>query len=313
VGSCSGEFRRLDRASGEPIWSFDAAEGKDGAQFHGDVLLLEDLVIVGTDGDERGALWAFARDSGALRWKLPAGSGVACGLPARDGLVWAGTLEDELLCLRAATGERVWSFDGDSGEAARTGLLTPALAGETLVWAGAGLDVFALHAATGDVRWTRRLTAPARTNALVHDGDVFVGTEDGGVHRLALESGDTVSMHFVPATPRGDLVPAGGALLLFTGWMQPFGELLALDPETGDVRWSVAPPDTSTWTAKRPFVHGDRAFIGNSRGEVFAVDVASGEATPLWRLGSTVRSFAFADGLILVGTLDGSLRAFRDE
>ena len=130
---------------------------------------------------------------------------------------------------------------------------------------------------------------------------------------FSLESGDAVSTHFVPGTPYGDLVASGGALLLFTGWMKPFGELVALDPDTGDVRWSVAPPDTSTWTAKRPFGRGDRAFIGNDRGDVFAVDVASGQATPLWHLGSTVRSFAFADGMTLVGTLDGALRAFRDE
>lgn len=311
VGTCAGNFECIGRTRGEALWSQDTREGRVSSQFHGDMLLYGDAVIVGTDGAADGFIWAFDRGSGAVRWRYPAGRGVASGVVGHDGLVYAGTLQEELLCLDPVAGELLWSFAAESGETPRLGHLTPLLAGDTVVWGAAGTGLFALDAGTGEVRWREYLSAPVRTNPLLREGDVFVGTEDGFVQRLRLADGEPVMEYFVDGDPYGDLVPAAGNLLLFVDWMQPAGALVSFDPEDGAFLWSQAAPDTATWTTKRPFLIGDRVLAGTDRGEVFAFDVRDGTRTRLLELDAMVRSFAFSEGCLYVGTLDGSLRALR--
>jgi len=274
------------------------------------MLVREDVAIVGTDGEE-GALWAFDRESGAVRWRLAAGRGVASGIVEREGRVYAGTLQDELLCVDAATGETLWSFSSGPGEDARLGLATPALAGDLLIWGAGGHNLFGLDAATGAQRWQERLSAPLRTNPLVRGGDVFAGSEDGFLHRLRAADGEPLALYFVDGDPYGDIVPAGSELLLFVDWMQPRGALVAVDPDAGAIRWRAEPPDTTSWTTKRPFVIDDRVLAGTTDGRVLAFDLADG-AEGLWfEIDSTVRSFAAADRVLYVGALNGSLRAYR--
>ncbi len=313
VGSCSGSFYCLRRDDGHVVWSVDTRPDEGGSQFHGDIHLDGELAIVGTDSQQEGALWAFDRDTGDVRWRLPAGRGVATAVIERDGFLWVGTLEEELFCLDRETGEIAWSFQAGPDESGGPdlGLMTPAVAGEVVFWAPLSATLLAFDAWTGEILWERFLSAPITTNPLILADDLLVGTEDGLVHRLSRATGETAAIHLVPAAPNGDLVPADSLLVLFVDWMQPFGEILALDPDDGTIRWSHPPPDTSKWTTKRPFILDDRVLAGNERGEVFAFDLADGSASALFDLDSMVRTFTVADRVLYVGTLDGSLRAYQ--
>jgi outer membrane protein assembly factor BamB len=246
---------------------------------------------------------------------VQAGQGVANGIAVLEDRYYAASLEQQLLCVARDTGEILWSYQADAADAGRfrQGLMTPVVADDTIYWASHGHDASAFQARTGEIRWHRRLSAPVRTNILLLDEELLVGTEDGLLHRLDRDTGETADLYIVPGTPHGDIVAVGPTLLVFVDWMQPFGELLGLDAIDGQLRWSAAPPDTSKWTTKRPFVMDDRVLVGNHRGEAFAIDLEDGAASPLFELNSTVRSFAWTDRVLYVGTLDGSLRAFRRE
>ena len=267
-----------------------------------------ELAIVGTDGPDEGFLWAFDRETGAVRWTVPAGRGFASGLAELDGLLYAGSLEEELLCLDLESGATAWSFSAESGEDVRTGHLTPVLAEDTVIWGSAGSQLYALDAGTGESRWREYLSAPLRTNPLLRDGDVFVGTEDGFVHRLNAGDGESLDLWFVGGDPYGDIVPAAGLLLLFVDWMEPAGELVALDPVEGEIRWRQPSPQEVSWTSKRPFLLGDRVLVGTEDGRVYVFDVHEG--TPTLLLGGlerVVRSFAIDDDALYVGSSAASI------
>ena len=72
IGSCAGNFYALNKTTGEVQWSYDIR--KDGKQqsFHGDPLVISDLILIGTDRscdpEGVGHVYAFERSSGNVRW-----------------------------------------------------------------------------------------------------------------------------------------------------------------------------------------------------------------------------------------------------
>jgi outer membrane protein assembly factor BamB len=49
AGSCAGKLLALDDSTGAIVWQYDTSIDGSPAQFHGDALVTEDLVVVGTD------------------------------------------------------------------------------------------------------------------------------------------------------------------------------------------------------------------------------------------------------------------------
>src|SRR5437016_14680750 len=61
-------IRALDKRSGQARWSYDVRKDGDQTEFHGDPLVAEDLIVIGTDGN-MGHVYAFYRSTGAVRGK----------------------------------------------------------------------------------------------------------------------------------------------------------------------------------------------------------------------------------------------------
>ena len=65
IGSCSGVFRALDRATGDLRWSFETGETGDPPEYHGDPLVAEDVVVTGFDRTLRNETIALGMDDGS--------------------------------------------------------------------------------------------------------------------------------------------------------------------------------------------------------------------------------------------------------
>ena len=112
VGSCAGVFYAFDAATGEIRWSYDVS-GDGASQFHGNPLILDSLVIVGTDEGsmEYGTAYAFERFSGKLYWKSAGHSGVGSNADfGGDSLFFFVTRDDTLLALSMFDGQPAWTF-----------------------------------------------------------------------------------------------------------------------------------------------------------------------------------------------------------
>ena len=73
IGSCAGNFYAVNKTTGQLQWSYDIRRDGNQQSFHGDPLVTNDLILIGTDKscDPNGVghVYAFERDSGKVRWK----------------------------------------------------------------------------------------------------------------------------------------------------------------------------------------------------------------------------------------------------
>jgi outer membrane protein assembly factor BamB len=110
VSSCNGMIRPLDDKTGKVKWSYDIRKDGEQSQFHGDPLVTEELVIIGTDG-KIGYVCAFERSTGAVRWRYRVDErGVASDIVRLEGNVYAVTLGDELVSLDLKSGNLIGLF-----------------------------------------------------------------------------------------------------------------------------------------------------------------------------------------------------------
>lgn len=151
-----------------------------------------DLVFVGSAGERAGqpdpgdGVIALGLDDGARRWFVPTGSD-ALGVVWWRGRVLAASADGVVRALRWRDGAELWRQE--LGEPLRAWPLALDEDG-LVVFGGERGRVAALDAATGQVRWSRRLEAAV--GGLASDGErAFVTTHAGRVLALALDDGQT--------------------------------------------------------------------------------------------------------------------------
>jgi Ca-activated chloride channel homolog len=109
-------------------------------------------------------------------------------IPGADKNV--NTMGDEVIATSADTGKTVWSYK-IGGDLKRTGGAlgtAPLYAGGSVLFATVGGQVVALDPQTGKVRKTYAVGGPVRSQPVVEDGWIYVGTEDGRL--VAIDTGD---------------------------------------------------------------------------------------------------------------------------
>ena len=113
IGSCAGNFYAFNKTTGEVQWTYDIR--KDGKQqsFHGDPLVTDDLILIGTDRscdpEGVGHVYAFERDSGKVRWKYVSTS-VPTDIVQIGSNVFFGSFQDQWSSVDLRTGNLNWKF-----------------------------------------------------------------------------------------------------------------------------------------------------------------------------------------------------------
>lgn len=220
------------------------------------------------------------------------------------------------------TGQSPYGDDGASWQAtdvgeAQTG---PAIAADgTIYVVGNGTENPRLYALgpDGTQRWTfsfEVLSAPTDQPIVDDDGTVYVGGRDGAGNGVlyAIESDGTEKWQepfFVEAMPlqATPLLADDGTLYVLTGDFSTGGELHAVDTETGASNWRV---DIGYSTAAPTIADDGTIYVGGSEGQVFVVDPAAQEATPLISLDGGVRGLALdTDGMLYASFENAQLAA----
>ena len=117
-------------------------------------------------------------------------------------------------------------------------------------------------------------------------------------------------------------VVSDGALVIFAGGMNGTGSLAALDPATGGVRWTAAPPDYVGFAA--PVLDAAHVYVGTSvmgggvRVAVYAHDRATGQVVWTatvgadWPYRSSVRGLTLAGGTLYAAATQCLINACGD-
>lgn len=313
IGSCAGNFYALNTATGAVQWSYDIQ--KDGKQqsFHGDPLVTNNLILIGTDRscdpEGVGHVYAFERDSGNVRWKYGSTS-VPTDIVQVGSNVFFGSFQDQWSSVDLHTGNLKWNFS--TGATNPDCHLPKAPVTDGVRFFIAGLDgiVYSLDALSGRVTWKRKLPSVPSTGLALKDKTIYVGTNDQRIYRLNAETGAVISELALEAKPVGRLALANDSLFMFLeNASERFGYVISVDFRLAGVRWKQrSSPD---WASERPHLWKQSVVAGNCRGEMAAFQVADG--APQWNLSlkGCIRSIGSSGNMLFAGVQEGTIYAYE--
>jgi outer membrane protein assembly factor BamB len=229
-------------------------------------------------GTHDGNVLALDPATGARLWSFATGDAVLAAPAVAEGRLYAGSFDRHVYALDAASGKVLWKRDTQGAVVS-----TPAVAGERLVVGNRAYDVLGLEARTGEVAWNRYVWFSwIESTATVRDGVAYLGSSDAAA-------------------------------------------VFAFDAATGRRRWAA---DVFGWAWGQPAVTGSRVYCGTSsqvgypaghRAGVMALDRATGRT--VWRYEAPAPAsgaFGFpgspatGDGFVFASSVDGRLDAFRE-
>jgi outer membrane protein assembly factor BamB len=296
-------------------WSYDIRKDASQISFHGNPLITDDLILVGTDGGNAGHVYAFEKTTGRVAWKYQAtgdsqfGRGVGTNIVRLGERVYGVTLANELLCLDLKTGRLNWSFRRPFTDQAWG--TAPAVSGNRIYFGALNGTMFGLDAASGTVIWSRELGARISASPVIIGNDLYVGTAGRYIYRLKRDNGEVISKLELETIPVGPLTPAGDMLLTM---LNPRGgagaskTVVCIDPSKMKLVWSQN--STPDWTMRQPLVLATAVLAGNEGGEVWAFRLNDG--VPEWthHFNGTIRSIGNSGNVLYIGTLHGTVYAY---
>ncbi len=225
--------------------------------------------------------------------------------------MYATTLADELLCIRVDDGSLIWSRQSGYQGERWTLNGTPAIAHGVVFFGGLDGTAYAWKAEDGAPLWKTPLGAPIRTSVCALESGIVMGTVNGLLHLLDAEDGSVRSQLNLGKEPSAAIVEVDGRLLVGTDWIYRSSELMCVDSSLSHIAWTLKSPEGTSWSTPRPYVYGDRIFLGNNRGEIFEHGMADGRLMRSTRLEGVIRGIRLADDVLYVGNQDGMVSAIR--
>jgi outer membrane protein assembly factor BamB len=312
IGSCSGKFYAINKATGQVQWSYDISQDGKQRSFHGDSLVAGDLILIGTDyGCEPegiGHVYAFERENGKVRWKYRSTS-VPTDIVQLGSKVYFGSFQDKWSSVDLHTGGLNWSFSTGAPNKDCDMPKAPVTDKNRLFIVGLDGVIYSLDASSGRVSWKRKLAAAPSTALALRDKTIYVGTNDQRIYRLNAETGTVISELATEAKPVGRLTFAADSLFVFLkNSSERVGYIVSVDSKLAGVRWKQkSSPD---WASERPHLWKGLIVAGNCRGEVAAFRASDG--TPQWKLNpkGCIRSIGSSGNTLFIGVQEGTVYAF---
>lgn len=313
IGSCNGVVHAIDRRTGQARWTYDALQdGTASAEFHGNPVVAGELVVFGSDDRRAGGVgyvYAFEQATGKVRWKYRAGAGVMADI-IRDGdRLYAVTLQDELICLELPSGHPVWTVaSGWVNEKMVNVMASPAMVDGRVLFGGHNGAVQALDAKSGRLAWKREVGSAVVTPLVVAKDAFYFGTSDQRIHRLGLGPNASHAELGLGGNPFGPPTVMGDSVLLIVYDKPELATLKSFDLALKQMRWSRETP--GGWSSARPCLWQDSVLAGSEHGLLTAF---SADGAEKWSdtVGRVIRGIGTSDEILYVGTLKGTVYAYR--
>ena len=313
IGSCAGNFYAINKTTGQLQWSYDIRRDGNQQSFHGDPLVTNDLILIGTDKscDPNGVghVYAFERDTGKVRWKYRSTS-VPTDIVQLNSSVYFGSFQDQWSSVDLKTGGLNWSFSTGATNKECDMPKAPVTDGNRLFIAGQDGVIYSLDASTGRVGWKRKLPSAPTTGLALRDKIIYVGTSGQRLYRLNAETGAVISELATEAKPVGRLAFANDSLFMFLqNAAERVGYIISVDSKLTRLRWMQrSSPD---WASERPHLWKGSVVAGNCRGEMTAFRATDGE--PLWNLSlkGCIRTIGSSGNWLFAGVQEGTIYAYE--
>ena len=289
---------------GHPLWSrsFEGRPRPDGtpqpALFEAPLACFDGLLLAATAD---GVLYALDGETGEGRWQRDIG-GPILGTPNSAGGAVYVVAQDvgALHCLDAVDGTVRWT----AVEVSRCDG-SPAVDGGVVVFGSCAASLHVFSAETGELERDIAIDDDSQVAggvALV-DGSVFSGSRSGKVVNINAATG---ARQWVSEDAEGEVftTPAVDDDWVVFGAIDGF--LYGLDRKTGARRWAF---DTRGRPAS-PVIVGDKVVAAAS-GSLSLLGLESGRQLWSYQVGDRITAPAIAGPLVIVGSDDGSVVAFK--
>ncbi|MGP9692075.1 outer membrane protein assembly factor BamB [Psychrobacter sp. AOP30-A2-5] len=216
-----------------------------------------------------------------------------------------------------SAGERLWSIN--VGDQITGGVALDALS-QTAIISTRGGQVMAFDSVTGAKRWQKQLSGSVLTPALITNNRVILSANDGFLHGLSLQTGQSV-WQFATQVPaisvRGSAAPTlldSKTALLATA----DGRLHAVTTDSGLPQWSRrVGVGTGSSEVERmsdvdgtPIVDKNQLFAISYSGQLLGIDLASRQVMFVKELAS-LKSLAVNNQQVIGTSLEGKVVAYN--
>ncbi|MBV8914925.1 MAG: PQQ-binding-like beta-propeller repeat protein [Acetobacteraceae bacterium] len=317
-----GQVSAFDLATGGRQWRTDTQGEKDRSTNVGGGLAVAGNMVYATTG--RGEALGLEAATGRIAWRKGFDSPARSGPTLANGHLHFTTLDDRLLALNAADGERVWSYQATT---AATTVLTgaaPAVSeGFVITGFGSG-ELAAVRADSGALAWSDSLASSRgrssqldlsaiRALPVIDRGRVFAIGIGGLLVSLDLRSGRRLWERDTGGSETPWL--AGDWMFVQTADQS----LAAISNDDGRVRWVQDLPrwenserrrDPIFWSG--PVLAGGKLVLAGTSELAVSLDPVSGQILGTQSIrGPAAVSPVVAAGTLLILSDDGTLQAFR--
>ena len=215
-----------------------------------------------------------------------------------------------------SSGQRLWSMN--VGEQITGGVALDALSQTAIVSTRSGL-VMAFDSATGAKRWQQQLSGSVLTPALISNNRVVLSANDGFLHGLSLQTGQSI-WQFATQVPaisvRGSAAPTlldNKTALLATA----DGRLHAITTDSGLPQWSRrVGVGTGSSEVERmsdvdgmPVVDNNQLYAISYSGQLLGIDLASRQVMFVNELAS-LKALAVNNKQVIATSLEGKVVAY---
>ena len=315
--------RAFDAKSGKKLWTQDLTpEDQDSDKARGGGVAYDDGHIYVATGF--GDVHELDASTGKILWTTHAIVPFRASPTASNGLVYAVTSDNQMLCLSQKTGEILWRHRGITEAAGILTATSPAVAGSFVIAPYSSGELFALRTENGTVLWSDSLTRTGNMTSLselndiagrpVIDGDrVFAISHSGRFVSIDLRTGERVWTRDVPGVQTPWV--SGDYIFLVTTDQ----EVLGMSRRDGRIHWLTKlerwedPEDRTDpveWSG--PVLAGDHLLLVSTTGECVKLSPTTGKVVGRFDLpGKTLIAPIVAGGIVYILTDNATLIALR--
>ncbi len=278
VSCVDGRVYSLTADKGKKHWTFPTR----GAILGSPIVREDSLYVASTDH----CVYSIDVANGKQRWKYDTGSALVSTPALAGGTLCVGG-NKTIYGIDAVHGSLRWSRPTDGFFQSRA-----ATDGTTFYLGGWDNQVYALDAATGVPRWTRKLgrafyNSPAISSPAVANGKVFICTNDNTLHALDARSGSVLWSIGAPkeSDPLGYSSPIVLGSAVYIAGLGDRGDVYCFGVSGGSLKWQTSTGQGIYDSAVRPSPDGRSLAIMGFRGRVSVLDTGDGRRQWGYELG----------------------------
>jgi len=272
---------------------------------------------------------AAPRTSPTVKWQFHTGGYVISSPAVTSGLVYVGSMDQNLYALDRETGKAKWTFKTESAVAS-----SPAVSGGLVYFGSYDGNFYAVDAASGQQKWKFETGGERRfahkglhglqpsgeakpdpwdfflSSPAVFQGAVYFGSGDGYIYALDAATGSLKWRFRTGDVVHASPAIAGGAVFV-GGWD---GSLYALEAASGKMKWRLQAGVDPQYGNQQgfqssPAIAGGVVYSGCRDSKVYAIDAKTGEQK--WAFSNNgswvLPSPAVHEGYVYFGTSDTGL------